>query len=325
MEGPVVEVEDLQVEFPRYGLPPFRALRGIDLAIARQEIVALVGESGAGKTTLARSIMQLVPPPGRIARGRVRFEGQDLATLSPEELRLLRGRAISMVIANPRSELNPLLTVGQQIGNVLRHHEGLSGRAVRARVLDMLKEVRIPDPERRYEAWPHELSGGMAQRVVMAIALICEPRFVISDDATSGLDVTVQAQVLELLQRLVAKRRTSMLFITRDIGIAAHFCDRVAILYAGEIVELAPREAFFANPLHPYAVLLLAAFSHNPRLRRYWLKEDETAAAEAGPAEQGCPFAPRCVRAQPRCRQEHPELRELAPGHFVRCHFPVER
>jgi oligopeptide/dipeptide ABC transporter ATP-binding protein len=324
MSEPVIAVEGLEVEFPRYGMAPARAVRGLDLSIGRQEILGLVGESGSGKTTLARAIMQLVPPPGRIAKGTIRFEGQDLGTLDQERLRTLRGRAMAMVIANPRSELNPLLTVGQQIGNVLKYHTGLSGKALRARVIEMLKEVRIPDPERRYDAYPHELSGGMAQRVVMAIALICDPRFVISDDATSGLDVTVQAQVLELLQRLVENHRTAMLFITRDIGITAHFCDRVAVIYGGEIVEIAPRASFFANPLHPYTVLLLAAFSHNPRLRSYWLKEAE-AASDLRPAERGCPFAPRCVRAEGVCRAEHPALRELAPGHLVRCHFPVER
>jgi oligopeptide/dipeptide ABC transporter ATP-binding protein len=324
MSAPVIAVEGLDVEFPRYGLPPVKAVRNLDLAIAPREIVGLVGESGSGKTTLARAVMQLVPPPGRIAGGRVLFEGEDLAGLGPEQLRALRGRAMAMVIANPRGELNPLLTVGEQIGNILKYHAGLRGKALKERVLAMLKEVRIPDPERRYDAWPHELSGGMAQRVVMAIALICDPRLVISDDATSGLDVTVQAQVLELLQRLAARHDTAMLFITRDIGITAHFCDRVAIIYAGEIVEIAPREIFFDDPLHPYAALLLAAFSHNPRLRGYWLKEGESA-AETRPAEHGCPFAPRCVRSRDHCRAEHPTLRELAPGHFVRCHFPVER
>ncbi|MDX6749890.1 ABC transporter ATP-binding protein [Geminicoccaceae bacterium 1502E] len=324
MSNTVLEVERLDVEFPTYGQAPARAVRGLDLTIGEREIVGLVGESGSGKTALARAIMQLVPPPGRIAGGRVRFEGQDLSTLDEEQLRALRGRAMSMVIANPRSELNPLLTVGEQIGNVLKYHLGLKGKELRERVLEMLREVRIPDPERRYAAWPHELSGGMAQRVVMAIALICNPRLVISDDATSGLDVTVQAQVLELLKRLAERHRTAMLFITRDIGITAHFCDRVAIIYGGEIMEIASRDRFFANPMHPYSVLLLAAFSHNPKLRSYWLKEGE-AASEAQPAETGCPFATRCVRVREHCRSVHPELRELEAGHLVRCHYPVER
>ncbi|MDF1585544.1 ABC transporter ATP-binding protein [Marinimicrococcus flavescens] len=324
MTTPVLAVEGLDVEFPSYGEAPVRALHGLDLSIGEQEIVGLVGESGSGKTTLARAIMQLVPPPGRISQGSVSFEGRDLSKLDEEQLRTLRGRAMSMVIANPRSELNPLLTVGQQIGNILKYHTGCKGRELRERVIEMLKEVRIPDPERRYDAFPHELSGGMAQRVVMAIALICNPRLVISDDATSGLDVTVQAQVLELLKRLAERHRTAMLFITRDIGITAHFCDRVAIIYGGEIMEIATRARFFANPMHPYSVLLLAAFSHNPKLRSYWLKEGE-AAAEARPAETGCPFAPRCVRVREHCRSVHPELRELEAGHHVRCHFPVER
>jgi oligopeptide/dipeptide ABC transporter ATP-binding protein len=322
MESPVLNVEALDVEFPRYGETAQRAVRQLDLAIASQEIVGLVGESGAGKTTLARAIMQLVPPPGRIARGKVKFLGIDLSTLDEEGLRQLRGRSMSMVIANPRSELNPLLTVGQQIGNVLRYHVGVTGQELKDRVIDMLKEVRIPDPERRYAAYPHELSGGMAQRVVMAIALICDPRFVISDDATSGLDVTVQTQVLELLQRLVARHRTAMLIITRDIGITAHFCDRVAVIYSGEIVEIAAKASFFATPMHPYTLLLLAAFSHNPRLRSYWIKGGT--AEDRAPAAAGCSFAPRCVRARPNCAVDHPPLRELSPGHFVRCHYPVE-
>jgi oligopeptide/dipeptide ABC transporter ATP-binding protein len=273
---------------------------------------------------LARSIMLLVPPPGRIDAGDVVFDGRSLRGLDAEALRRLRGRDIAMIISNPRGELDPLETVGQQIGNVLRYHLDLGRRATRERVLGLLDDVRIPDPVRRYSAYPHELSGGMAQRVVMAIALACSPRFIISDDATSGLDVTVQAQVLELMTRLVAKRGASMLFITRDIAIAAHYADRVAVIYAGRIVEIAGRHSFFANPSHPYSVLLLAAFSHNARLRRYWLREDVGRVAE-GPATTGCAFANRCVRAASRCRSEAPLLRPIGEGHFVRCHFPVER
>jgi oligopeptide/dipeptide ABC transporter ATP-binding protein len=322
--SPVLRVEGLWVEFPRYGLAPLEVLRGIDVAIAPQEVVGLVGESGSGKTTLSRAIMGVVPPPGRVVRGRVVFRDRDLAELSEDERRRLRGRAISMVIANPRSELNPLLPVGVQIENVIRHHLGTSAREARAAAVELLREVRIPDPERRYRAYPHELSGGMAQRVVMAIALACSPAFIISDDATSGLDVTVQAQVLELMRRLVDRHRTAMLFITRDIGIAAHFCDRVAVIHAGEIVEIAERREFFANPAHPYTVLLLAAFSHNPKLRARWLRAAEAGGTAALPAA-GCRFAHRCVFAQQRCRGEAPVLRELRSGHAVRCHFPVER
>ena len=322
--GAVLEIRDLSVSYPRYGQARQAILRDISLSIGASEILALVGESGSGKTMLARSIMRLVPKPGRIDRGRIAFAGTDLGRLDEEELRRLRGHAMAMVVSNPRGELDPLETVGTQIGHVLRHHLGLSRRDARQRVVRLLADVRIPDPERRYRAYPHELSGGMAQRVVLAIALACSPRFIISDDATSGLDVTVQAQVLELLTRLVQDNAASMLFITRDIGIAAHFADRIAVIYAGQIVEIAPREEFFDNPAHPYTILLMAAFSHNARLRRYWLNEDRVRTG-TGPAAEGCPFSGRCARVQPRCRTEMPPVRPLRPGHDVRCHYPVER
>jgi len=236
----------------------------------------------------------------------------------------MRGRDIAIIISNPRGELDPLQTVGNQIESVLRAHLRLSRAAARARALELLRQVHIPAPERRMKAYPHELSGGMAQRVVMAIALACSPKFIISDDATSGLDVTVQTQVLELMRKLVAENHTSMLFVTRDIGITAHYCDRVAVIYAGEIVEIADRFRFFDDPLHPYTVLLLAAFAQNERLRRYWLGED-LPTRDLGPSAQGCAFVNRCMRAEARCRHEHPEMRELRPGHFARCHFPIER
>ena len=187
--------------------------------------------------------------------------------------------------------------------------------------LDILRAVRIPDPERRFKAFAHELSGGMAQRVVIAMALICSPKLVISDDATSGLDVTVQAQVLDLLQPLVREKGAAALFITRDIAITAHFCSRIAIIYAGEIVELAETAAFFLRPAHPYSIMLLAAFSHSPELRARWTRLP--AAGETAPAG-GCAFAPRCVRRQKRCYDEAPGSRPLAGGRHVRCHFPVE-
>jgi oligopeptide/dipeptide ABC transporter ATP-binding protein len=252
----------------------------------------------------------------------VLFQGRNLLELSETELQPMRGRDLSMVVPNPRGELNPLLTVGDQIAMIARVHLGKDRKAARAMALDMLRAVQIPDPERRLNAYPHELSGGMAQRVVIAIALICSPRLIISDDATSGLDVTVQAQILELLQRLATERQSSMLFITRDIGIAAHFCDRVAVMYAGEIMELAPREQFFLSPRHPYTVMLLAAFSHNARLRRAWTIPE---VRKLGNIAQGCIYADRCPKAQDVCTAVTPGLTELAPNHFVRCHFPVER
>jgi len=306
-----------------YETDPVRALRGIDLKVREGEIIGLVGESGSGKTTLARSIMQLISRPGRVDSGRIEYDGRDLAALNEEELRALRGNDIAMVIPNPRTELNPLVTVGMQIANVARYHLSLPRKEAKKMALAMLEAVQIPDPTRRFGAYPHELSGGMAQRVVMAIALICSPRFIISDDATSGLDVTVQTQVLELLQDLVHQQGASMLFITRDIGITAHYCHQVAIIYAGEIVELAPTQNFFDNPQHPYSVMLLSAFSHNPKLRGLWTKVADALPESA--AQSGCYFAARCVRASDKCRSEHPDMRGTGSGHGVRCHHPVER
>lgn len=321
--GTILNIEGLYVSYPVYETDPVRALKGIDLKVKEGEIIGLVGESGSGKTTLARSIMQLISRPGRVDSGRIEYGGRDLSTLSEEELRALRGNDIAMVIPNPRTELNPLITVGMQIANVARYHLSVPRKEAKAMALAMLEAVQIPDPTRRFRAYPHELSGGMAQRVVMAIALICSPRLIISDDATSGLDVTVQTQVLELLQDLVQQQGASMLFITRDIGITAHYCHQVAIIYSGEIVELAEVRSFFNNPQHPYSVMLLSAFSHNPKLRGMWSKPLD--AVSESEAEVGCLFAPRCVRASDKCREEHPVLRETGPNHGVRCHHPVER
>ena len=317
-----LEISGLRVEFPTLSGRPKVVIRDLDLAIQAGEIVGLVGESGAGKTTLARSILKLPPAPARIAGGSVRFGGLDLLRLSERELQRMRGRDLSMVVPNPRGELNPLLPVGEQIANIARVHLGKDRKSALAAALDMLRAVQIPDPERRMKAYPHELSGGMAQRVVIAIALVCSPRFIISDDATSGLDVTVQAQILTLLRQLARERDSAMLFITRDVGIAAHFCDRVAVIYEGEIMEIAPREKLFLSPRHPYTAMLLAAFSHNPRLRRGW-NSPEVAQRQAG-AQAGCVYAGRCPRARTLCGQAPPGLGEVFPGHFARCHFPLE-
>jgi oligopeptide/dipeptide ABC transporter ATP-binding protein len=316
----LLRVEDLRVVFPTPAGGTRTVLRGVDLAVRPGEVFGLVGESGAGKTTLARSLLGAPPVPGRIAGGRVIFEGRDILALPEKQLRRLRGHRLAMVVPNPRGELNPTVTVGEQIATMARVHLGLDRRAAKARALAMLKAVQIPDPERRMNAYPHELSGGMAQRAVIAIALICDPAFVISDDATSGLDVTVQAQILDLLRKLAAEHGSAMLFITRDVGITAHFCDRVAVLYGGEIMEIASRDALFLSPAHPYTLLLLAAFSHNPALRSGW-----SVAAPGPVAAEGCIYAGRCPLAQPVCGSEKPPLAELAPGHAVRCHFPVRR
>lgn len=320
----MVSVQGLRVEFPVIKGPPAVAIRALDLEIERGEIFGLVGESGAGKTTLARALLRLPPEPGRIAAGRVFFEGRDLLALREDELRRIRGRQMSMVVPNPRGELSPLRPVGDQIATMARVHLGAGREQARRMALEMLRAVQIPDPERRMKALPHELSGGMAQRIVIAIALVCAPSFIVSDDATSGLDVTVQAQILELLRRLAEERGSSLLFITRDIGITAHFCDRVAVIYQGEIMEVARRADFFFRPQHPYTIMLMAAFSYNQRLRALWRRP------QAGPdmraaSGRGCAYTTRCPLAQARCQAERPALVEQEPGHFVRCHFPIPR
>ena len=230
---PLVAVHDLQISFPQAGADAPPALRDVDLVIGQGELIGLVGDSGAGKTTLAKTIMASLSSTARIDSGSVSFKGNDMLRLDDGRKTVLLGRELSMIVANPRSELNPILTVGTQISNLLQHHLKLGRAAARERALDMLRSVNIPDPERRMDAYPHELSGGMAQRVLIAMALACSPDFVISDDATSGLDVTVQAQVLKLVWTLVRERDASCLFITRDIAIAAHYCTRIVIIYAG--------------------------------------------------------------------------------------------
>jgi oligopeptide/dipeptide ABC transporter ATP-binding protein len=320
---PLLAVRNLRVEFPTALGDSRVVLRDITFSLLPGEIVGLVGESGAGKTTLARSLLGVPPVPGRLTAGEVFFRGTDLRALSERDLRRMRGKDLSMVVPNPRGELNPLLSVGEQIAAVAQVHLGISRKEARGKALDMLKAVQIPDPHRRFDAYPHQLSGGMAQRVVIAMALVCSPSFVISDDATSGLDVTVQSQILDLIRALAEKQRSAMLFITRDVGITAHFCDRVAVIYAGQIMEVAPRRALFFEPSHPYTIMLLAAFSHSPGLRHRWTVPDVKRRKLEGVA--GCSYADRCPLAQERCRMVEPPLAQLGLGHFSKCHFPVVR
>jgi ABC-type dipeptide/oligopeptide/nickel transport system ATPase component len=287
-----LEVLDLHTHFfTASGI--VKALSGIDLRLEPGSMIGIVGESGAGKTTLASSIMCSVRPPGRVVAGQTRLFGRDLQQLTETQLQGVRGKEIAMIVPNPRAELNPLLPVGTQLANVARAHLGVPKDESLERAIDVLDRVRIPDPRRRANAYPHELSGGMAQRVVMAMALIASPRVIISDDATSGLDVTVQAQVLDLMAQLLTDNHAASLMITRDLGIVANYCDAVVVLYRGRVLEMAPLRSFFRNPRHPYSVELLAAFSYGER-----------------PSTNGSVVT--------SYDDDGLVMREIEPGHFVR-------
>jgi ABC-type dipeptide/oligopeptide/nickel transport system ATPase component len=287
-----LEVEDLHTYFFT-AAGTVKAVNGVSFSLDPGKMLGLVGESGAGKTTLAHSIMRVVPPPGRVVKGVTALFGRDLQKLAEDKLRRVRGKEIAMIVPNPRAELNPLLTIGEQLANVARTHLRVEKKQAFARAVEMLAQVKIPDPARRARAYPHELSGGMAQRVVIAMALIGEPKVTISDDATSGLDVTVQAQVLDLTLELLREKGSASLMITRDLGIVANYCDHVAVLYRGRVLEVAGVRSFFSAPRHPYSVELLSAFSYRDR--------DAEAFAHSLPYDA-----------------EELAMREVAPGHLVR-------
>ena len=297
-----------------------RAVDGVDLEIARGECFALVGESGCGKSMTALSILRLLPEVGRIAGGAVRLEGQDLLALPEAAMRAVRGKRVAMIFQEPATALNPVLTVGRQVAEVIRRHTDLRGAALERRVLELLRAVGIPEPERRMHEYAFQLSGGLRQRAMIAGALAVDPEVLIADEPTTALDVTIQAQILELLAKLQRERGMALLLITHDLGIVAQMADRVAVMYAGEIVEVAPRAAFFRAPQHPYAQKLFAALPG--------------AAQRAGPLAQipgqvppltvafaGCRFAERCEQALERCRREVPQLLRLEEGQRVRCHL----
>lgn len=313
---PILEVENLHAHFATYeGV--VRALNGIDLTINESEIVGLVGETGSGKSVLTTAIMNAVRAPGRIVGGAVRLDGRELLVLDESGMQRIRGVDISLIATNPRSKLNPLLRIGPQIGDIIRAHEPVSKEQAAARAIDLLKSVGINDPERRARAYPHELSGGMAQRVLIAMALAGSPRLLIADEATNGLDVTVQRQVLDLMRDKVRELRTSALIVTHDLGIVAQYCQRVAIIYAGQIVEQASTEQLFRHPRHPYTISLLASARASSR------QEIRLSLVGSRPdlrnLPQGCLLHPRCPFFDPGKCLEVPPLREMEPGHFVRC------
>ncbi|HWK43339.1 MAG TPA: ABC transporter ATP-binding protein [Stellaceae bacterium] len=323
----LLDVEDLETVFTSRG-GSFRAVDRVSFSIERGRTLGIVGESGCGKSVTSLSIMGLVPnPPGRIAGGRILFEGEDLLTRSPAALREIRGNRIAMIFQEPMTSLNPVYTVGDQIAEGLIRHRGLGRAAARVRTIELLRRVRIPSAERRVDEYPHQMSGGMRQRVMIAMALACEPRLLIADEPTTALDVTIQAQILELMKTLRDETGTAILLITHDLGVIAELADDVAVMYAGRIVEQAPVRALFADPQHPYTLGLLGSL---PRLDA--VQDRLTAIGGSVPDPRhmpaGCRFAPRCPLADARCRAEQPPLDPLqsgSPAHRVACwKAPVE-
>jgi len=296
-----------------------RAVDGVDFTLERGRTLGIVGESGCGKSVTALSIMGLVPqPPGRIAAGEVLFEGEDLLTARPERLRDLRGDKLAMIFQEPMTSLNPAFPAGEQIAETLLRHKSIDNRAAQQLAIEMLRRVRIPSPERRALDYPHQLSGGMRQRVMIAMALACNPKLLIADEPTTALDVTIQAQILELMRALRAELGTAIILITHDLGVIAELADEVIVMYAGKVIERCAAQRLFSEPQHPYTVGLLGSI---PRLH---LEQERLAAIEgfvpdAAAFPQGCRFHPRCPFAVDRCRNEIPALKKVTANHFAAC------
>jgi peptide/nickel transport system ATP-binding protein len=315
--GPLLELRRLAVSFATDD-GTVHAVDGIDLALARGRTLGLVGESGCGKSVTSLAIMGLLPPENSKVKGEVRFEGRDLLTLDADTIRDLRGARLAMIFQEPMTSLNPAYTVGDQIVEVIQQHQRLSAADARARAIEMLRIVRIPSPERRVDDYPHKLSGGMRQRAMIAMALACGPDLLIADEPTTALDVTIQAQILDLMRGLRRDTGTAIILITHDLGVVAEMADDVAVMYAGQIVERAPVRDLFARPEHPYTVGLLGSI---PRLdeKRERLPSIEGRVPDMTRPPEGCRFAARCPFVEPACRAAAPPLIEVAPGHLTRC------
>jgi oligopeptide transport system ATP-binding protein len=320
MLEPVLTLDELTVRF-RLRRGDLTAVDGVSLTVHRGETFGLVGESGSGKSVTARSIMRLIPnPPGEIPRGRIEFEGRDVLKLSDAEMRALRGRRIAMVFQEPMSALNPVFTVAAQISDALRTNLGLSKQEARERVIEMLSLVGIPSPQKRLDSYVHEFSGGMRQRVMLAMALSCNPSFLIADEPTTALDVTIQATILELITSMIDRLGMSLIFITHNLGVVAHACDTIGVMYASHLVELGDKREIFRNPQHPYTVGLLNSIPRLDTQAKYLEPIAGTVCNMMDPP-QGCKFHPRCTHAMDICRREVPAMREIAPGHQAACHL----
>jgi peptide/nickel transport system ATP-binding protein len=319
--APLLEIKGLKTHFATDdGM--VRAVDGVDITVAPGETVGIVGESGCGKTVTAMSVLKLIAmPPGRIVQGQILWQGRDLVPLDSEAMNKVRSKEIAIIFQEPMTSLNPVFSVGEQIAEVVRRHEGLGRKAALERTVDMLRLVQIPNPQRRVHDYPHQFSGGMRQRVMIAMALSCNPKLLIADEPTTALDVTIQAQILELLQDMKQRFGMAIMLITHAMGVVAETTQRVVVMYAGNVIEEAPVARLFANPRHPYTQGLIRSI---PRIDRAAMHK---ARLEAIPGvvpsllhpPPGCRFAARCRFARDECRAAMPELREIEPGHKMRC------
>jgi oligopeptide/dipeptide ABC transporter ATP-binding protein len=319
---PLLAVEDLSVQFWT-SRGTVHAVNGISFDIAAGETLGIVGESGCGKSVTSLALLGILPRAGRVVGGRALFEGRDLIGLPDEQLRKVRGREIAMIFQDPMTSLNPVLTIGRQIREALETHFGMDKDAANARVAELLDQVGIPSARMRLKDYPHQFSGGMRQRAMIAMALACEPKLLIADEPTTALDVTIQAQILELLRMLVADRDTALIMITHDLGVVAGMCERVNVMYAGTFVETGAAEQLFGAPRHPYTLGLLQSVPRLDAGRKQRLTPIEGAPRDMLSPPTACPFAPRCRYEVEQSRQELPRLEEIEPGHRVACFNPV--
>lgn len=319
----LLDVRDLSVVFSRKGQEPFTAVDGVSFSVDPGQTVGLVGESGCGKSVTSLAIMRLLPSRGAAVSGSVTFDGSELLSLSDNQMRDRRGSELGMVFQDPLSSLNPVVPIGLQVTEVLERHRGMSRKQARSEAAALLDKVGIPDPARRLSEYPHQLSGGMRQRALIAIALACRPRLLIADEPTTALDVTIQAQILSLLKDLVADTGTALIMITHDLGVVAGLCDEVNVLYGGRVVERAERHELFGEPRHPYTHGLLGSIPKLNAARGEKLFPVRGSVSDNIPWEQGCAFAPRCPNALRTCAEVTPEL-ESQDERQLRCHNPVQ-
>lgn len=315
----LLEVQDLRVYFfTRRGVS--RAVDGVSFYLDEGESLGIVGESGSGKSVTSLGLLKLVPPPGKVVSGKVVLDGQDISHFSGSQMRKIRGRVISMILQDPMTSLNPTLTIGHQVKEATTIHQGIKGKALVQKVVEMLKLVRIPAAETRMGDYPHQMSGGMRQRVAGAIGISCTPKVLICDEPTTALDMTIQAQYLDLLKEIQEKTGLALIFITHDMGIVAKMCDRVMVMYAGRAVETGTAHNVLKNPAHPYTISLLKCL---PKLEGVeYLESIEGQPPDPHQFPPACRFAPRCPKAQSICNEEYPEMREMSEGHYAACHFP---